>query len=101
MDKPLTDRPFYCALSRKIGKRPIFLAAILFAIIGNAVCQTAKDYNTLLAGRVIQGLSTSPFESVLVAVVGYYFPFADLVLTAVICTLSINEDSGLLFLISS
>jgi len=63
--------PFYCAASRKYGKRLIFVFSVLLAIIGTAVCEAATDYNSLLAGRIIEGLSTSAFESLLVAVIGY------------------------------
>ena len=43
------------------------------AIIGIAVGQGAKNYQTLLAARIIQGFSTSAFESLLIAAVGDMF----------------------------
>jgi len=43
------------------------------AIIGIAVGQGAKDYHTLLAARILQGFSTSAFESLLIAAVGDMF----------------------------
>ena len=65
--------PFVCAFSRKYGKRPVFLASTLFDIIGTA-CGLAKvDYKYLLAARIIQGMSTSAFESISVAAVGDMF----------------------------
>ncbi|GME38594.1 MFS general substrate transporter [Neofusicoccum parvum] len=62
--------PFVCALSRKYGKRPVFLASTLFDIIGTAVGEAKISYNYLLAARIIQGFSTSAFESLIVATVG-------------------------------
>ena len=63
-------RPFYCAISRKYGKRPIFLISGLFAIIGAAIGQGANTYEKLLAARIVQGFSTSPYESLIIAAVG-------------------------------
>lgn len=62
--------PFVAAFSRKYGKRPVFLVSALFDIVGTAVGQAKIDYNYLLAARIIQGLSTSAFESIIVATVG-------------------------------
>lgn len=59
-----------CAFSRKYGKRPVFLASTLLDIIGTAVGEAAISYNHLLAARIIQGFSTSAFESLIVATVG-------------------------------
>lgn len=62
--------PFVCAFSRKYGKRPVFLVSTLFDIIGTAIGQSKISYNYLLAARIIQGFSTSAFESLIVAAVG-------------------------------
>lgn len=51
-----------CALSRKYGKPPCFLASTLFGIIGTAVGEAKISYNYLLAARIIQGFSTSAFS---------------------------------------
>lgn len=58
------------AFSRKYGKRPVFLVSTLFDIVGTAVGQAKISYNYLLAARIIQGFSTSAFESLIVATVG-------------------------------
>ncbi len=58
------------AFSRKFGKRPVFLVSTLFAIIGTAVGEAEVSYTYLLAARIIQGFSTSAFESLIVATVG-------------------------------
>jgi len=62
--------PFACALSRKYGKRPVYLASTLFGIIGTAIGESKISYNYLLAARIVQGFSTSAFESLLVATIG-------------------------------
>jgi MFS family permease len=62
--------PIFCALSRKYGKRPCFIASTLFDIIGTAIGQSKISYNYLLAARIIQGFSTSAFESLIIATVG-------------------------------
>ncbi|OQE13588.1 hypothetical protein PENSTE_c052G05494 [Penicillium steckii] len=62
--------PFVCALSRQYGKRPVFLASTLLAIIGTAIGETKMGYKFLLAARIIQGFSTSAFESLVIASVG-------------------------------
>jgi MFS family permease len=62
--------PFVCALSRKYGKRPVFLVSILFDIIGTAIGEAKISYKYLLAARIVQGFSTSAFESLIIASVG-------------------------------
>ncbi|KXL42274.1 hypothetical protein M433DRAFT_151003 [Acidomyces richmondensis BFW] len=62
--------PFVAAFSRKYGKRPVFLVSTLFDIIGTAVGEAKISYKYLLAARIIQGFSTSAFESLIVATVG-------------------------------
>lgn len=66
--------PIVCALSRKYGKRPVFLVSTLFDIIGTAIGEAKISYNYLLAARIVQGFSTSAFESLLIASIGdmYY-----------------------------
>lgn len=58
------------AFSRKYGKRPVFLVSTLFDIIGTAIGEAKISYNYLLAARIVQGFSTSAFESLIVATVG-------------------------------
>lgn len=62
-----------CGFSRKFGKRPLFLISTLLAIIGTAVGEGATTYNTLLAARIIQGFSTSAFESLIISATGDLF----------------------------
>src|ERR1700761_6066059 len=62
--------PFVCAFSRRYGKRPVFLVSTLFCIVGTAIGEAKISYNYLLAARIVQGFSTSAFESLIVATVG-------------------------------
>ena len=62
--------PFVSAFSRKYGKRPVFLVSTLLDIIGTAIGESQISYNYLLAARIVQGFSTSAFESLIVATVG-------------------------------
>lgn len=65
------DRPFVCAISRKYGKRPMFLFSALMGVIGAIVGSISPNYSTLVAARILQGLSSSAFESIIVTVIGY------------------------------
>ncbi|KAH6720575.1 MFS transporter-like protein [Leptodontidium sp. 2 PMI_412] len=65
--------PFVSALSRKYGKRGLFVLSSISAVIGNIIGSTSHDYNQLLAARIIQGLSVSTYESLLLVVIGDLF----------------------------
>ncbi|KAK5064354.1 hypothetical protein LTR84_000187 [Exophiala bonariae] len=65
--------PFVLALARKYGKRPIYLFSSIMAVIGTVVCQTANEFPTLRAGRVVQGFSVTAYESIVFASVGDLF----------------------------
>jgi hypothetical protein len=62
--------PFVCAISRKFGKRPVFLFSGTMGIIGTIIGGCANDYHMLLVGRIVQGFATSAFESIVVTVIG-------------------------------
>jgi MFS family permease len=62
--------PLYCAASRRWGKRPCFLLSTLFNVVGTAVGESKMSFNCLLAARIIQGFSTSAFESLIISAVG-------------------------------
>ncbi|KAJ9608839.1 hypothetical protein H2200_006610 [Cladophialophora chaetospira] len=65
--------PFVCAFSRRYGKRPVFLVSTLFCIVGTAIGESKASYEYLLAARIVQGFSTSAYESLIVAAVGDLF----------------------------
>ncbi|KAK0845849.1 hypothetical protein LTS16_012508 [Friedmanniomyces endolithicus] len=62
--------PFVCAFSRKYGKRHVFLISSLFDIIGTAIGESNVSFKYLLVARVVQGFSTSAYESLIIAAVG-------------------------------
>ena len=67
-------------LAEKYGKRPQFVFASLLGAIGTGICIAGfdqsslhKSYEVLLAGRMVQGLGTTAYESLAVAAVGDMF----------------------------
>lgn len=62
--------PFASALGRKYGKRPCYVLSSIVGTIGCIVCETATGYNTLVAGRVLEGLAIAAYESLAVASIG-------------------------------
>ncbi|KAF2878235.1 major facilitator superfamily domain-containing protein [Massariosphaeria phaeospora] len=72
--------PFVSVLAQKYGKRPQFLVASFFGVIGTGICIAGfdqptlhKSYDVLLAGRMVQGIGTTAFESLSVAAIGDMF----------------------------
>ncbi|KAF2027350.1 MFS general substrate transporter [Setomelanomma holmii] len=65
--------PIVSAAARKYGKRPTFLFSSLFCLIGTIIGSASTTYNTLLAGRIIQGLSIAAYESLVYTMVGDLF----------------------------
>lgn len=61
--------PLASAVARKYGKRPVFVVSSLLGLVGCLVAEFAHNYNTLLAGRIIQGLGASAYESLCASVV--------------------------------
>jgi len=66
--------PIISVLAQKYGKRPQFLFASVMGVIGTIICLAGRsNYNTLMAGRVIQGFGATAFESLSLAFVGDIF----------------------------
>ncbi|KAF5699381.1 major facilitator superfamily transporter [Fusarium mundagurra] len=61
--------PFASAFARKYGKHPVFVLSSVIALVGCLVAEFAKNYNTLLAGRLLQGVGGAAYESLCSAVV--------------------------------
>jgi len=58
-------RPIVTFIAKRWGKRPVFLIASLCDIIGTIVCIAGTSkYSTVLAGRIVQGLAASAYESI-------------------------------------
>lgn len=62
--------PIVSGLSRKYGKRPLYLISAALLLAGSAVCTAASSYDILLGGRLLQGVGTAAFESVTFSAVG-------------------------------
>ncbi|GAA5988383.1 hypothetical protein JCM11641_005457 [Rhodosporidiobolus odoratus] len=53
---------FWAALATKFGKRPVYIAATIFMLVGTIIAGEAKTYGTLLGARIIQGIGQAPLE---------------------------------------
>jgi MFS family permease len=88
--------PIYCAFSRKYGKRPVFLVSTIFGIIGTAVGEASgSSFPALLAARIIQGFSTSAFESLIIAAVGDLYFVHQRGIRVAFITFILNASSSL------
>ncbi|KAL6241457.1 hypothetical protein RBB50_011721 [Rhinocladiella similis] len=65
--------PFVSALGRKYGKRPVYVLSSLFGTIGIIISESASGYNTLLAGRILQGVGLAAYEAIAIASIGDMF----------------------------
>ncbi|KAH7118615.1 major facilitator superfamily domain-containing protein [Dactylonectria estremocensis] len=61
--------PIASAFARKYGKRPVFVLSSIIGLIGCLVAEFAGNYNTLAAGRLLQGFGASAYESLCTSVV--------------------------------
>lgn len=69
-------RPVVSVLAQKFGKRPQFLFAAAGGTLGTVICVIGSQqshYETLLAGRMIQGLGVTAWESLSLAAMGEMF----------------------------
>ncbi|UPL02426.1 hypothetical protein LCI18_013360 [Fusarium solani-melongenae] len=61
--------PFASAFARKYGKRPVFVVSSVIGLVGCLVAEFSRNYNTLVAGRLLQGFGASAYESLCTSVV--------------------------------
>ncbi|KAI8656131.1 MFS domain-containing protein [Fusarium keratoplasticum] len=61
--------PFASAFARKYGKRPVFVVSSVVGLAGCLVAEFSRNYNTLVAGRLLQGFGASAYESLCTSVV--------------------------------
>jgi MFS family permease len=87
--------PFVSAFGRKYGKRPVFLFSALICIIGTAVGEAKISYEYLLASRIIQGFSTSAFESLIISTVGDIYFVHERGLRIAVINFILNSASSL------
>ncbi|KAH6976463.1 major facilitator superfamily domain-containing protein [Ilyonectria sp. MPI-CAGE-AT-0026] len=65
--------PIVSAISTKYGKRAVFLLSALACLVGTIIGSCSQTYNTLLAGRIVQGLSLACWESLPFTIVADLF----------------------------
>ncbi|KAF3387328.1 hypothetical protein F1880_001413 [Penicillium rolfsii] len=65
--------PLASAFATKYGKRPVFLASSLACVIGSIIGSAGNTYNTLLAGRIVQGFAIAAYESLTFTMIGDLF----------------------------
>lgn len=65
--------PFISAFGRKLGKRPLYVLSSVIGTVGIIICETASKYSTLLAGRILQGIAVTAYESLAIASIGDLF----------------------------
>lgn len=65
--------PIVNAFARRWGKRPVFLGSGIFGLIGSLIGSVASNYDMLLAARIIQGFSSSAYESLVLSMIGDLF----------------------------
>ena len=76
--------PIAGAVSDRLGRKPVMLAAIAALLVATALCAVAGSFGVLLAFRFLQGLATPFVFAVAVAYIGDEFvPAAATRLTAV------------------
>ncbi|KAK9471569.1 major facilitator superfamily domain-containing protein [Dipodascopsis tothii] len=61
--------PFVTAFALKFGKRPMFLFAVFIAGMGMVGSALSKNYTSLIATRVIQGIGCAPMEATIFSIV--------------------------------
>ncbi|TPX14727.1 uncharacterized protein E0L32_005122 [Thyridium curvatum] len=65
--------PFVSIFAAKYGKRAVLLFSSVACLVGTIICSCAQTYNTLLAGRIVQGLCLAAWESLPFTIVGDLF----------------------------
>lgn len=58
------------ACSRKWGKRPVFFFSSLLGTVGSVIGSCVPTYDGILAARIVQGIATAAYESILVSAIG-------------------------------
>lgn len=92
--------PLVSALSRKYGKRPIFLFSSTMCLIGTIIGSVSYSYNTLLAARAVQGLSLAAYESLVFTCVGDLFFVHERGLWTMVITFTLTCVSNLISVVA-
>ncbi len=65
----LITTPIYGRLSDGLGRRPLYLAALVLFLIGSAIAATAPTFSLLILGRAVQGFGAGGLLSLAFAVI--------------------------------
>ncbi|KAH8807382.1 serine/threonine kinase 16 [Xylogone sp. PMI_703] len=65
--------PIFSAISRRWGKRPVFLFGSLICLVADIVGSTVPTYNGILTSRILQGFAIAPYESVIFTLISDLF----------------------------
>ncbi|KAM5349187.1 hypothetical protein ACJ41O_009010 [Fusarium nematophilum] len=87
--------PVVSALSRKYGKRPVYVFSSLACLIGTIIGSTSTTYNTLLAGRIVQGFAIAAYESLVFTSIGDLFFVHERGLWTMVMAFTLNCVSNL------
>ncbi|KAH7355737.1 major facilitator superfamily domain-containing protein [Pyrenochaeta sp. MPI-SDFR-AT-0127] len=68
-----SSAPFISVISRKFGKRPVFLLASFLPLTGTIVGSASNTYTSLLTARIVQGFGAAAYESLIFSVHGDLF----------------------------
>ncbi|KAJ5717103.1 hypothetical protein N7488_002749 [Penicillium malachiteum] len=91
-DKTTTEASY---LTRKFGKRPVYLVSILFLCVTNIWSHFAKSYGNLLASRVVGGFLTAASDAPVSSVAADLFYFHERGHTLMIFNIAISSGAFL------
>ncbi|KAL1884968.1 hypothetical protein Plec18167_001625 [Paecilomyces lecythidis] len=86
---------FWMPMTRKIGKRPVYLASILFLCITNIWSYFSKSYGNLLASRLVGGFLTAASDAPVPSVAADLFYFHERGHTLMIFNVAISAGAFL------
>lgn len=64
---------FWVPLANTFGRRPILITALVMGVFFSMWCGLADDFDSLLAARILQGLSCAPSDTIAPDVAGEVF----------------------------
>lgn len=65
--------PLLGALADRVGRKPVLVAALVVFAVAGTSCALVRDFETLLALRVVQGVGSAPIVALNVAIIGDLF----------------------------
>lgn len=65
--------PIFSAISRRWGKRPVFLFGSVICLVADIVGAALPTYNGILVSRILQGFAIAPYESIIFTLISDLF----------------------------